>query len=172
MNARLVIIFGVVVSAFFMSACAPMPNQLVYGAQDSAYLGFNIEGNSRLSNPPSDRARIYFGRASSFIGVAISYKAYFAYNPPANGFGGYRISKDMAQGSFGELSSGAKFVADVGGSTPLVVFGNTEEISYLVFTPTAGRVYCIEGEVIAGNFIGRPNLKFVDRMRCEVLFGK
>ena len=36
MNARLVIIFGAVVSAFFMSACAPMPNQLVYGAQDSA----------------------------------------------------------------------------------------------------------------------------------------
>ena len=172
MNARLAIIFGAVISAIFMSACAPMPNQLVYSPQDSAYLGFNVDGASRLSNPPSDRARIYFGRASSFVGVAISYKAYFAYNPPANGYGGYRIHKDMAQGSFGELSSGARFVADVGVGAPLVIFGNTEEISYLIFTPMAGRVYCIEGEVIMGNFIGRPNIKFVDRMRCEVLFKK
>lgn len=171
MNTRLVIIFGIAISAIFMSACAPMPNQLVYTPQDSAYIGFNVDGNSRLSNPPKDRARIYFGRASSFIGVAISYKAYFAYNPQA-AFGGYLVNKDMAQGSFGELSSGAKFVADVGVGAPLVVFGNTEEISYLVFTPMAGRVYCIEGEVIAGNFIGRPNLKFVDRVRCEKLFEK
>ena len=104
--------------------------------------------------------------------MAISYKVYFAYNPPTSAVASHRINKDMAQGSFGELSGGAKFVVDVGVGTPLVVFGNTEEVSYLLFTPMAGRVYCIEGEVIAGDFIGHPNLKFVDRMRCEVLFGK
>lgn len=165
------IVFGVLL-AMYLSACAPMPNQLSYSTQDSEYLGFTVSGGSVLSNPPRDRARIYFGRKPSFIGVAISYKVHFAYNPPANGFGSYRVYKEMAQGDFGTLSSGAKFVADVGAGVPLAVFASTEETSYIVFTPLAGRIYCIEGEVIAGNFIGRPNLHFADKVRCEALFRK
>ncbi len=139
----------------YFSGCASI-NQLHYSPQESQQLGFTVSGQSALENPPPDRARIYFGRKGSLFGLAIVYKAYFAYNPPYDKYDQVRVSKAIAQGDFGTLSSGARFVADVGVGVPLAIFAHTEATSYLVFTPMAGRVYCIEGEVISGAFIGRP----------------
>lgn len=166
-----VVIVVVALCGLYFSGCTSV-NQLYYSPQISESLGFTVQGNSVLENPPPDRARIYFGRKGSFFGVAVVYKAYFAYNPPTDNKGRIRVTKSMAEGDFGTLASGSRFVADVGVGTPLAIFSSTEETSYLVFTPMAGRVYCVEGEVVSGAFVGRPQLSFVDRMRCEALFRK
>ena len=172
-NKLVVAIFTAFV-AFGFTACSfpKEPNQVVYAPEHSVH-SFSVANNSVLRNPPENKARIYALRESRFAGSGISYNIFYQYEPRLDSANKLIVEKAAYKdNTMGMLKSGTKFYKDFEVGKPLLLIAGTERNSYLIFTPKENQIYCIEGTIEAGNWAGRPNLKFIDKARCETLYLK
>lgn len=159
--------------ALLFTACSP--TRVVYTPEQSAKFAFNVSESSALQNPAADKARIYALRASSFKGVLINYSLYYQYNPNINAQNQWVNEQsvymnEIKQNNFGLMSSGTGYVKDFEPGKPLLLIGSTETYSYIVFTPEAGKIYCVEGSLKFGWWAGRPNVNLINQARCESLY--
>lgn len=148
--------------------CGCSVNKLTYTPEESKELGFT---KSSILKKPSKRgyARIYFVREWNLVGLALSWNVYYTKNPSTDKK--YFRYKD-ADGSLGQMTNGSRFFADIKAGKPYAIHTNLEAKSHLIFTPSAGYIYCILGEVKMGWVYGRANLEFIDKKECEMLFEK
>lgn len=132
MQVKNLLLLGFV--AFVLTACGDK-QIMVVSPEESATLGFNVEGESVLENPPADKARIYILRESSFVGSAGSYPIYYLYNSPntyKDEEGKFRIKDEVldevlesiakkSQSNFmGRLFNGGKLWQDFEADKPLL----------------------------------------------------
>lgn len=198
MQVKNLLLLGFV--AFVLTACGDK-QIMVVSPEESATLGFNVEGESVLENPPADKARIYVVRESKVMGSA-PFQVYYLYTSTNTYYkdekGEFRmkdeVRKDIAKKSqnnfMGLLSNGAKLWQDFEADKPLLFkvalkknFFNTPlyayfyydkyEVAFLVFTPQAGKIYCLEPIKVQGltyfDIYSNKNL-FLDRQSCEKFF--
>lgn len=158
--------------AIIFTACAVTPNRVVYLDDKSDIYAFNVEQNSTLQNPPADKSRVYVIRPSKFEGRAIANNLYFQYNPKLSGDQVIIEKAKYKDNIAANVFNGSKTHYDFEPGSPLLLIIGSEKPSYIVFTPKAGKIYCTEGESVAGWWIGRFNLKFIDRVRCEEIYAK
>lgn len=172
--------------ALLFTACG-LPST-IYTDDEIAKYGFNVdENNSVMMNPPADKARIYFVREKAFAGSGISYFVIYQYNPQIKD----RVTKaDLPKSKesiVGTLSNYSLFVENFEAGKPisfaLVVKPNFWSwaaapvgqdyggnlISYYIFTPQAGKIYCFAP--YTGVFAGK-NEHFFDQQKCETFIKK
>lgn len=145
------------------SACAV--NRQFASSEKSQNLGFKSDGSYVLSDPPKDRARIYFYRNNSKIGAYLGYTIRIEYEPKldSNNTPKYENYQD----SLGYLATSKTFFADIYAGRQVAIMAKTESMSYIVFTPMAGKIYCIKGDMKNGFTMPRPNIAFVPKRVCE-----
>ena len=132
--------------AFSFTACVTRPNQVVYTPEQSESFGFNVDEGSNLSNPPENKARVYAIRRRGFNAWGLSFYMYYQYEPKLNAKNRLIVEKDIFQQNIaGYFSNGSHFYMDFNTDKPLLLIAGRESLSYIVFTPKAGKIYCIEG---------------------------
>lgn len=157
--------------ALGFTACSV--NTAVYTPEQSHSYGFNGDEKSVLKNPPSDKARVYVLRENAFKGAVISYNIFYQYEPKTDASNKLIVEKDAYKNNImGKLSRGLKFYKDFDTDKSLLLIAGIETNSYVIFTPQQNKIYCLEGTIEYGALVGRPNLKFVDKTRCETLYLK
>lgn len=171
---RYIILQSVILMLFItlgFTACSV--NTAVYTPEQSHSYGFNVDEKGVLKNPPSDKARIYIMRENAFKGAMISYNIFYQYEPKTDTSNKLIVEKDAYKNNImGNLSRGLKFYRDFDADKPLLLIAGTETKSYVIFTPQQSKIYCLEGTIEMGAWVGRPNLNFVDKTRCETLYLK
>lgn len=157
--------------ALLFTACVVTPNRAIYNGDSSDTYAFNVGGNSALQNPPADRARVYiisspnFKESNQWI-----FRLYFQYNPTIQEGKLIEQRAKYINNEVTKIVSGTKLSYDFEPNKPLLLIVGNETMSYLLFTPKAGKIYCTEGEPVMGWAMARFNLKFVDKSRCETLY--
>lgn len=154
--------------ALGFTACGPTAVRDIYTYEQSQSYGFNVADDSALKNPPSDKARVYVMRAWKFASGAISINYYYQYEPKLDAQNKLIVEKDAyINNLMGKLSNGIKFYKDfdIGKSLLIVAGGGWSAKTYIVFTPEAGKIYCING--IYGIING-----FINKKQCEKLYLK
>lgn len=155
--------------ALGFTACANVARE-VYTPEQSQNYGFNVADDSVLKNPSSDKARVYVMRKWKYQGWAItSLNYYYQYEPKLDTQNKLIIEKDgYIDNVMGKLSNGVKFYKDFDTDKSLLIIaggGGWTAQTYVVFTPQAGKIYCING--IYGIING-----FIDKEKCEKLYLK
>lgn len=145
------------------TACAVNKQRLNEAQSD--FIAFNADGSFILSDPPSDKARIYFYRDNGKVGAYLGYTIRIIYAPRlnANSVPNY----DDYQDSLGYLASGKTFFADIYAGHQVAIMAKTGAMSYIVFTPQKGKIYCIKGDMKNGLMMPSPNIVFVSKNVCE-----
>ncbi|NDJ27197.1 MULTISPECIES: hypothetical protein [unclassified Campylobacter] len=161
--------------ALVFSACAATPNHLVYNQEQSASLGFNVDENSVLENPAQDQIRVYAVRPANFWGTIVNFDLNVNKAPKLQD--DTLINHLHFDEHLGVVMNPSKIakILSVEENKPLALITSTTDLgqySFLYFTPTRGKIYCVESEVIAGVWVGRPNLSFITKEECEELFSK
>ncbi|WP_202394049.1 hypothetical protein [Helicobacter saguini] len=126
---------------------------------------FTSDGSFVLSDPPNDRARIYFFRDNSKVGAYLGFTIRIIYEPNLNSKG--EPNYDDYVDSLGYLATGRTFFADIYAGHKVAIVAKTEFMSYIIFTPKKGKIYCIKGDMKNGIGIPRPNINFVSKNVCE-----
>ena len=158
--------------AFGFTACVTRPNQVVYTPEQNNY-GFNVDEGSNLANPPENKARVYAIRRGGAYGFAVFYNMYYQYEPKLNAKNKLIVEKDIFQQNLvGGFSNGARFFMDFDAGKPLLLIAGAESLSYIVFTPKSGKIYCVEGQPKMGWWLARFNIKFIDKRRCQKIWSK
>ena len=70
----------------------------------------------------------------------------------------------------GILRNASAIYADFEVGKPLLLLATLETNSYIVLTPRAGRIYCVQSSVILGLNKARPNLKLINKAECEKIY--
>ncbi|TKX29570.1 hypothetical protein CQA38_01970 [Campylobacter sp. MIT 12-5580] len=169
---NILIIAAVAFLALIFSACSP--NHLVYNQEQSASLGFNVDENSVLENPAQDQIRVYAAR-TNFFGTLVSYDFNVNYSPKLQD--SELVNFKDFDDKLGAMKFPNKFSKDLNieEGKPLALVASTTDFgqySFLYFTPTKGKIYCVKGNVIFGAIVGRPNLSFITKEECEELFSE
>ena len=175
MRKKLIIIALLINLAF--GAYLLSSNQRLYSKSESDKFGFEVSENSVLQNPPAGKARIYALRTKEYIGASVSYELYYQYNPTISvnikGQSEPLIDKNAYERNVvGKFSNESKFFKDFDAGKALLLLSTLETHSYIVFTPKAGRIYCVKGSIILGLNKARPNLEFIGKDECETLYKK
>ncbi len=140
MQVKNLLLLGFV--AFVLTACGDKQVRVI-SPEESATLGFNVEGESVLENPPADKARIYVMRESKVFGSGGEFPLYYLYSSPntyKDEKGKLRmkdeVRKDIAKKSqnnfMGLLSNEAKLWQDFEANKPLL-FMISQKKSFLDF---------------------------------------
>lgn len=114
-----------------------------------------------ISNPPTNKARIYAFREKRFVGAGVRYN--MTIHTLTQAKGGYE------QGYFfGYSRPGLAMQMDiVPNGEAIFISGKTEARVSFSFTPQAGKIYCIASGYGAGFFIARPAFTLVDKQVCQ-----
>ena len=166
-NNKFVVAIFMAFVAFGFTACANVARE-VYTPEQSENYGFNVSGESVLKNPPENKARVYIMRESKFAGSAISPNHYYQYEPKLDATNKLIIEKQAyINNVIGKLSNGLKIYKDFDTGKPLLIVagGGWYAKTYIVFTPQAGKIYCINGKM--GIING-----FFNKEQCETLYLK
>lgn len=159
--------FSMIALAFFalvFSACAATPNHLVYNQKQSTSLGFNVDENSVLKNPTQDQIRVY--------AVSFGFINFDLYANEATELQGDTL---INLGAFRLFSGDFSKNLSVEENKPLALVTSSTDFgqySFLYFTPTRGKIYCVAGEIINGAWVGRPNISFLTKEECEYWFSE
>lgn len=147
---------------FFCVGCAV--NKQILNQKASELAGFSADGSFVLSDPPKDRARIYFYRDNSSIGAYLGFSIRIIYEPRLkNGAPKYDDYVD----SLGYLASGRTFFADIYAGRQVAIMAKTMAMSFIVFTPQKGKIYCIKSDMKNGALMPSPNITLVSKNVCE-----
>lgn len=149
------------------TACGANVAREIYTPEQSQNYGFNVADDSALKNPPSDKARVYVMREWEQDNI-FPFKYYYQYEPKLNAKNKLVIEKSAyINNLMGKLSNGANFYKDfdTGKSLLITAGGGWSTKTYIVFTPQAGKIYCINGK--SGTIQG-----FVNQEQCEKLYLK
>ena len=168
-------LFSILLVNLTLGAHLVNSNQRLYNEKESQNLGFEVSQNSILNNPPAKKARIYVMRKKEYVGANVTYELYYQYNPKISpnikGQNEAFIDKNIYKYNiFGKLANKSKFFMDFEVGKPLLLLSKLETHSYVVFTPQAGRIYCVQGSIILGLNNARPNLEFISKDQCERLY--
>ena len=160
---------------FALAAELLTPNHIIYSQMQSEEFGFVAGKNEPLQNPPPNKVRIYGVRSRDFIGEKASYEAFYQYEPQIEPNIKGQIEPVISQSAyigniFGKFSNASKFYKDFEAGKPLLLLAELETNSYIVFTPSAGRIYCVQGAIILGLHKARPNLKLINKAQCERIY--
>lgn len=151
-------------------------NQKLYTNAQSAEFGFvELDEKGILHNPPSQKARIYVVRGKEFVGAKVDYEVLYQYEPNITpnikGQNEPIIDENALKNNIlCTIHNASKCFKDFEADKTLLLFAGLETNSYIVFTPQAGRIYCIQGSVILGLNQARPNLTLIDKASCERLY--
>ena len=140
-------------------------NQESIGLQESEEKGFFSNGNYILQDPPPGMARIYVFRDNSVVGSYMGYTLRIEYEPKLNNKGVPNYNN--YQDSLGYMAVGRTFYADIWANHKIALMAKTETMSYIVFTPLEGRIYCVKGNMKNGFTMPRPNIVLVDKIECQ-----
>ena len=154
---------GLVCTLLFFSACSI--NKKFISLVKSKQICFISDGIYVLQDPPPGKARIYVFRDNSRIGSYVGYTLRIEYEPKLDSKG--RPNYDNYQDSLGYMAVGKTFFADIWAGHLVALMTKTEAMSYLIFTPMEGQIYCIQGNMKNGWTMPRPNIVFVNKTTCE-----
>lgn len=162
--------------AAFFAACASTQklNQTVLNPEQSAKKGFVVEDESVLKSPSAGKARIYIVRQSQEDGKDIAYPLFFQYEPVLDEQDILEVDEDIdsEENTIGELKNGTRYSKDLDAGKQLLLITGKEGLqSYLVFTPEADKIYCIEASVYNESKLHDTlTLDFIDKKKCETLY--
>ncbi len=150
------------------------PNHLFYTQKESEF-AFNVGENGILQDPPPNKARIYAVRGKDFVGERVNYELFYQYEPRVEpnikGQNELVIERNAYESNvLGILRNASAIYADFEADKPLLLLATLETNSYIVLTPRAGRIYCVQSSVILGLNKARPNLKLVNKAQCEKIY--
>lgn len=148
------------------------PNHAIYNAAQSVDFGFTSE---LLTPPSAGKARIYALRANEYIGAKVVFELFYQVEPEISvnlrGECEPKLDKNaFSENKFGTLRNNSFIYKDFDAAKPLLIISQMESESYIVFTPSAGKIYCVQNAVILGLHNARPNLKLVEKALCEEIF--
>ncbi len=172
-----------------ITACADSVIEVAYTPEESAKLGFNFDEGSDFKNPPADKARVFLVREKKTTGFIYSYYIYYQYNPTMDENNKPINEKDKYEDNLiGLLTNGSILVRDFEPNKPLmfkrnlkmnfwywVYFGiptlmqdSVNRKSYWLFTPDAGKVYCVAPVLFVSPSESKDKF-FLNKESCEKL---
>ena len=170
------VIFAIMLAQSALCAELLTPNHLFYTSEQSDKFAFeSSDENDILQNPPPNKARIYGVRSKDYIGEKVDYVVFYQYEPiiepNIKGQNEPIMEAKSYQGNiFGKFINASKFYKDFDANKLLILFSELETNSYLIFTPKAGKIYCVQGTIILGLHKARPNLNLIDKASCKRIY--
>ena len=151
------------------------PNHSIYTQKESEKFAFDADESGLFQNPPPNKARIYAVRGKDFVGERVNYELFYQYEPRVEpnikGQNELVIEPSAYESNvLGILRNASAIYSDFEADKPLLLLATLETNSYIVLTPRAGRIYCVQSSVILGLNKARPNLKLINKAQCEEIY--